>query len=153
VTITIDDLHGLRVLIGQDPIVSDWITITQEHIDQFADATGDYQWIHLDAERAARESPFQTTVAHGFLTLSLLSQLLGKAVKFARVRMGVNYGLNRVRFTSPVPAGARVRGRFALLALEDIPDNGMQMTWGVTMEREGTEKPCLVAEWLTRRYE
>jgi acyl dehydratase len=97
--------------------------------------------------------PFGTTIAHGFLTLALLSQLLGDSVHFPKMRMGVNYGLNRVRFTAPVPAGSRVRGRFTLQAVEELPGNGVQMTWGVTVEREGGDKPCLVAEWLTRRYE
>lgn len=150
--ITIGSAQELRGRVGEEIIVSDWFTVTQKRIDQFADATGDHQWIHLDMERAARESPFKTTIAHGFLTLSLLSHLLGESLKFARVSMGVNYGLNKVRFTAPVPAGGRVRGRFVLQGLEDSPDNGVQMTWAVTIELEGVEKPCLVAEWLTRRY-
>jgi acyl dehydratase len=152
-SITIESTQQLKTLVGKEVVISDWFEVTQDRIDEFADATGDHQWIHLDRERAARESPFGTTIAHGFLTLSLLSHLLGESLKFARVRMGVNYGLNRVRFTAPVPSGSRVRGRFTLQALEDIPDNGVQMTWAVVVEREGSDKPCLIAEWLTRRYE
>jgi acyl dehydratase len=152
-TVTIDTLQQLKDLAGREVVVSDWLEVTQERIDRFAEATDDRQWIHIDRKRAVAESPFGTTIAHGFLTLSLLSALLGESLKFARVRMGVNYGLNRVRFTAPVPAGAKVRGRFTLQAVEDIPDNGVQMTWAVILEREGSDKPCLVAEWLTRRYE
>ena len=152
-SITIESTQQLKTLVGKEVVISDWVEVSQDRIDEFADATGDHQWIHLDRERAARESPFGTTIAHGFLTLSLLSHLLGESLKFARVRMGVNYGLNRVRFTAPVPSGSQVRGRFTLQALEDIPDNGVQMTWAVVVEREGSDKPCLIAEWLTWRYE
>ena len=151
--ITIDSAQELRQRIGEEIVVSDWFTVTQERINEFADATGDQQWIHVDTARAARESPFKTTIAHGFLTLSLLSHLLGESLRFARMSMGVNYGLNKVRFTSPVPSEGRVRGRFVLQSLEDVPGNGVQMAWAVTIELEGAEKPCLVAEWLTRRYE
>jgi acyl dehydratase len=145
-------LRDLRDRIGQEIVVSEWMEITQERIDRFADATEDHQWIHVDVERARRESPFQATVAHGFLTLSMLSRLLNSSIKFGTAKMGVNYGFNRLRFTGPVPAGSRVRGRFTLNALDEI-EGGVQTTWGVVVEREGSEKPCLVAEWLTRRYE
>jgi acyl dehydratase len=138
--------------VGEEIVMSDWLEISQQRIDQFAQAGGDHQWIHVDVERARRESPFGTTIAHGFLTLSLLSKLLADSIRFTSARMGVNYGLNRVRFTAPVPAGARVRGRFVLKALEEI-EGGVQMTWSVTVEREGGDKPCMVAEWLTRRYD
>jgi acyl dehydratase len=138
--------------VGEEIVMSDWLEISQQRIDQFAQAGGDHQWIHVDVERARRESPFGTTIAHGFLTLSLLSKLLADSIRFTSARMGVNYGLNRVRFTAPVPAGARVRGRFVLKALEEI-EGGVQMTWTVTVEREGGDKPCMVAEWLTRRYD
>lgn len=151
--LSLENLHQLRGLIGQEVVVSDWLQVTQERIDRFAEATGDRQWIHIDPVRAARESPFGSTVAHGFLTLSLLSHLLGDSLRFAHARMGVNYGLNRVRFTAPVPVGALIRARFRLQAVEDIPNNGAQMTWDVIVETQGAEKPCLVAEWLTRRYE
>ena len=145
-------LRDLRERIGQEIVVSEWMQITQERIDRFADATEDRQWIHVDAERARRESPFQATVAHGFLTLSMLSRLLNSSIKFGTAKMGVNYGFNRLRFTAPVPAGSRLRGRFTLQALEEI-EGGVQTTWGVVVEREGSDKPCLVAEWVTRRYE
>jgi acyl dehydratase len=145
-------LRDLRDRIGQEIVVSEWMEITQERIDGFADATEDHQWIHVDVERARRESPFQATIAHGFLTLSMLSRLLNSSIKFGTAKMGVNYGFNRLRFTGPVPAGSRVRGRFTLQALDEI-EGGVQTTWGVVVEREGSDKPCLVAEWLTRRYE
>jgi acyl dehydratase len=148
----LESLHDLAARVGQEVVVSDWLEITQQRIDRFAEATEDRQWIHIDVERARRDSPFQATVAHGFLTLSLLSKLLNESLRVRSVRMGVNYGLNRLRFTAPVPAGSRVRGRFVLDKLEQIP-GGVQMTWAVTMERQGSDKPCLVAEWVTRRYE
>ncbi len=145
-------LRDLRDRIGQEIVVSEWMEITQERIDRFAGATEDHQWIHVDVERARRESPFQTTVAHGFLTLSMLSRLLNSSIKFGTAKMGVNYGFNRLRFTAPVPSGSRLRGRFTLRALEEI-EGGVQTTWAVVVEREGSDKPCLVAEWVTRRYE
>ena len=136
---------------GKEVGVSDWLEVSQDRINQFAEATEDRQWIHIDPERAASESPFKTTIAHGFLTLSLLSVLAKSAISVGGVRMGINYGLNRVRFVSPVPAGARIRGRFTLATLEEIK-GGMQSTWNVTVEREGSDKPCCVAEWLVRYY-
>jgi len=148
----LETLRDLRDRIGQEIVVSAWMEITQEQIDQFADATDDHQWIHVDVERARRESPFQNTVAHGFLTVSMLSRLLNSSIKFGAAKMGLNYGFNRLRFTGPVPAGSRVRGRFTLKALDEI-EGGVQTTWGVVVEREGSDKPCLVAEWLTRRYD
>jgi acyl dehydratase len=138
--------------VGREAAVSDWLEVSQERINQFAEATEDRQWIHTDPERAARESPFKQTIAHGFLTLSLLSELMKRAVSVAGVRMGLNYGLNRVRFVAPVPAGARLRGRFRLAALEEVR-GGAQATWEVSVEREGSDKPCCVAEWLVRYYE
>jgi acyl dehydratase len=145
-------LRDLRDRIGQEIVVSDWTEITQERINRFADATDDHQWIHIDVERAQREAPFRATIAHGFLTVSMLSRLLNSSISFATAKMGLNYGFNRLRFTAPVPAGSRVRGRFTLQALEEI-EGGVQTTWGVVVEREGSDKPCLVAEWVTRRYE
>jgi acyl dehydratase len=142
----------LRQLVGTEIAVTDWIAVTQERIDRFAAATEDHQWIHVDRERAAKESPYGTTIAHGFLTLSLLPHFLQQAIDIQGARLGINYGLNRVRFTGPVPAGSRVRARFRLAAVEDIP-KGVQTTWNVTIEREGEEKPVLVAEWITRRHE
>jgi acyl dehydratase len=144
-------IEDLRTRVGQEIVVSEWLEMTQARIDHFAEATGDHQWIHVDVERAGRESPFKATIAHGFLTMSLLSKFLGEALEFGGTKMGVNYGFNRLRFTDPVPVGARIRARFRLNALEDIP-GGAQLIWGVTIEREGRDKPCLVAEWVTRRY-
>lgn len=143
-------LEDLQALVGQPLGSSDWITVDQQRIDRFAEATEDRQWIHVDPERA-RAGPFGTTVAHGFLTLSLLSHMVESAFAVAETRMGVNYGLNRVRFTAPVPAGARLRAHFTLLAWEPI-DGGAQMVTGVTVECEGRPKPVCVAEWVTRRY-
>jgi acyl dehydratase len=137
--------------VGQEVATSDWFEVTQERIDQFAEATEDRQWIHVDPERAARESPFKQTIAHGFLTLSLLSELMKLAVSVRGLRMGLNYGLNRVRFVAPVAAGSRIRGRFTLAEMEEIK-GGVQATWNVTVEREGGDKPCCVAEWLVRYY-
>jgi acyl dehydratase len=148
----IESLAELKSHVGQEVAASDWFEVTQGRINQFAEATEDRQWIHTDPERAARESPFRGTIAHGFLTLSLLSELMRRAMSVGGVRMGVNYGLNRVRFVRPVPAGARIRGRFRLAAVEDIT-GGLQATWDVTVEREGGDRPCCVAEWLVRYYE
>jgi acyl dehydratase len=149
--VVIPSLDEIKRLVGTEVAVSDWFALTQERIREFAEATDDHQWIHVDEARAAAESPFRTTIAHGFLTLSLLPHLLARTIEIRGARMGVNYGLNRVRFTGPVPAGARVRARFVLAACEDVPQ-GVQTTWTVTVEREGEPKPVLVAEWLTRRY-
>jgi acyl dehydratase len=151
--VVIQSTAELKKLVGTEVAVSDWFALTQERIGEFADATEDHQWIHVDEARAAAESPFRTTIAHGFLTLSLLPHLLAQSIEMRAVRVGVNYGLNRVRFTGPVPAGSRVRARFRLAACQDLPQQGVQMTWEVTVEREGEAKPVLVAEWLNRRYE
>ena len=147
----ITSVEELRSLTGREVAVSDWFEVTQDRINLFADATGDHQWIHVDVERAKAESPYGATIAHGFLTLSLLSVLARHAISVGGVRMGINYGLNRVRFVSPVPAGARIRGRFTLAILEEIK-GGVQLTWNVAVEREGSDKPCCVAEWLVRYY-
>ena len=147
----IESIAALANYVGKEVGVSDWLEVSQERINQFAEASEDRQWIHLDRERAARESPFKNTIAHGFLTLSLLSVLARLAISVGGVRMGINYGLNRVRFVSPVPAGARIRGRFTLASVEEIK-GGVQSTWNVTVEREGSDKPCCVAEWLVRYY-
>jgi len=145
------DIHTLRDRVGQQIASGDWLTITQERITQFADATGDHQWIHVDPARAANESPFKTTIAHGFLTLSLMSTLIRDAIQFTGLRMAINYGLNRVRFVSPVPAGARIRAQIACGAVEEV-SGGYQIVWNITIEREGESKPCCVAEWLVRYY-
>jgi acyl dehydratase len=142
----------MKQLVGQEIGSSDWIEMTQERIDRFADATGDHQWIHVDPARARAQSPYGTTIAHGFLTLSLISSLFASAVRLELGgKMGINYGLNRVRFPAAVPAGARIRGRFTLVAVEEF-ESGAQFTWGVTVEAEGSPKPCVAAEWITRQY-
>ncbi len=148
---TFASLAELPPLVGQDVAVSDWITITQEQVNQFAEATGDHQWIHVDVERA-KTGPFGAPIAHGFLTLSLLPKFFESSLEILNTRMGVNYGLNRVRFTGPVPVGSRLRATMRLLACDPIEPEGMQMTWQVTVEREGTDKPVCVAESLSRRY-
>jgi len=140
----------LKDLVGQEIGVSDWITVTQERIQLFADATNDHQWIHLDAERA-KAGPFGTTIAHGFLTLSLLPEMAASAFGVRETRMGVNYGLNKVRFPAPVPSGSRLRGRFKLVGYEPL-EGGAQITVQVTMEREGSDKPVCIAESIGRRY-
>jgi acyl dehydratase len=150
--LVVENLDALKDLLGREFAITEWFEVTQERIRQFAEATEDRQWIHVDVERARRDSPFQAPVAHGFLTLSMLSRLLNDSIKHGTARMGVNYGFNRLRFTAPVPAGSRVRGRFTLTKLEEI-EGGVQTTWGVVVEREGADKPCLVAEWVTRRYD
>jgi len=147
----IASLEELKALVGQEVAVSDWAEITQERVDQFAHATGDQQWIHIDVDRAAKESPFGGTVAHGFLTLSLLPMLMANAVSMPDVKMAVNYGLNKVRFPSPVPVGSRLRAHMTLVTVEDIA-GGAQVTWLVTIEREGSDKPVCVAESVSRRY-
>jgi acyl dehydratase len=144
-------LAGLVTQTGQVLAQSDWIDVEQSRIDAFADATRDPQWIHIDPVRAAL-GPFGTTIAHGFLTLSLLPALLHTAFVIDDVGMGVNYGLNRVRFPAPVPSGSRIRARFTLLAFEPLPGGGAQLTIEATVEREGSAKPVCVAEMLTRQY-
>jgi acyl dehydratase len=148
---TIENLAELPALVGQEVAVSNWLTITQEQVNLFAEATGDHQWIHVDVARA-QAGPFGAPIAHGFLTLSLLPKFFETAMEIRNTRMGVNYGLNKVRFVSPVPVGSRLRGRMKLLACEAIDNGGMQMTWQVTVEREGADKPVCVAESLIRRY-
>jgi acyl dehydratase len=144
-------LRELAGRVGQEIATSDWLLVTQDRIDAFANATDDHQWIHVDAARAKAEAPFGTTIAHGFLTLSLLSPLMRDAIKIDGLRMTLNYGLNRVRFVSPVPSGSRIRARIVLAELADA-GTGRQATWKITVEREGGEKPCLVAEWIVRYY-
>jgi acyl dehydratase len=147
---TFATLAELEHLVGQQVGVSDWVEVTQQRIQLFADATGDHQWIHVDPARA-KAGPFGTTIAHGFLTLSLLPEMSAKAFAICDVRMGVNYGLNRVRFPAPVPSGSRLRGHFKLAAFERL-EGGAQLTVEVTMEREGSDKPVCVAESVARRY-
>ena len=145
---TLDELQGFA---GREIAVTDWLEITQERINQFADATGDHQWIHTNPERAQRESPYGTTIAHGFLTLSLLPQFLKEAVQLEDLRLAINYGLNRVRFPSAVLAGSRIRARIVLQSVRDVADSS-EAVFSITIESEGSDKPCCVAEWLARYY-
>jgi acyl dehydratase len=148
---TFQTLKELQALTGQEVVVSDWLTITQEQVNQFAQATGDHQWIHVDVDKA-KAGPFGAPIAHGFLTLSLLPRFFESSLHVIESRMGVNYGLNKVRFMAPVPVGSRLRARMKLLQCDPIDNNGMQMTWEVTIEREGVAKPVCVAESIARRY-
>ena len=143
-------LRELESRVGQEVGISPWVEIAQERIDLFAKATEDFQWIHVDPERA-KGSPFGGTIAHGFLTLSMLPKLSESTFEFSDRKMGVNYGLNKVRFTAPVPSGAKIRGRFTLTKYEKL-EGGVQVTWNVTIEREGGDKPVCVAESIGRHY-
>ncbi|MGA9769676.1 MAG: MaoC family dehydratase [Blastocatellia bacterium] len=148
----IEGIEELKSLIGEEVGASDFVEVTQSRINDFADATEDHQWIHIDADRAKTDSPFGSTIAHGFLTLSLLPHLAAQTYTVSgNFKMGINYGLNRLRFISPVKSGSRVRARFTLQAVEDIA-GGAQLTWAVTVETEGGAKPALAAEWLVRYY-
>lgn len=149
----LDSTDSLKELVGQELSVTDWFQVTQERIQQFADATLDHQWIHVDVERASRESPFRAPIAHGFLTLSLLPHFMHEAIQIKQgVRMGVNYGLNRVRFVSPVRAGSNIRARIALQSIKDVAPNAVEVVFDATVEVEGNEKPGCVAEWVARYY-
>ena len=144
------DFASIGDQIGQEIAVSPWLDVTQERINAFAEATDDRQWIHVDPARAAAESPFKSTIAHGFLTLSLVSVLLRTAMTVT-VKMAINYGLNRVRFVSAVPVGSRIRGHFTPGSVEQVV-GGVQVTWTISIEREGQDKPACVAEWIVRYY-
>jgi acyl dehydratase len=146
-----ESLAELAGCVGEEIAVSDWVEVTQQRIDAFAEATGDRQWIHVDPARAAK-GPFGTTIAHGYLTLSLLPMLSESAIELRGVRMSVNYGLNRVRFPAPVPAGSRLRARFRVVAVEEIGNGGLQVVTEATIEREGGDKPVCIAETVARRY-
>ena len=148
---TFQTLQDLAACVGQEIAVSDWITITQEQVNQFAEATGDRQWIHIDVEKA-KSGPFGAPIAHGFLTLSLIPRFFESTFEIAESKMGVNYRLNKVRFTAPVPVGSRLRARMKLLSADPIDNNGLQMAWEVIVEREGADRPVCVAESLSRRY-
>lgn len=146
---TLDDLRGS---VGEELGVSDWHPITQDQIDRFAEVSGDHQWIHTDPARAAIESPYKTTIAHGFLTVSMLSQLINEAIVMeGEFKLRVNYGFNRLRFTGAVPSGSRIRGRFTLQSIKEV-EGGVEIAWLSTVEVEGRDKPALVAEWLGRTY-
>lgn len=148
----IEGIEELKSLVGQEVAASDWLAITQERVNQFADVTQDHQWIHIDPERAKTETPFGGTIAHGFLTLSLLSHLASSSVQVkGNFKMGINYGLNKVRFVSPVPVGSSIQGRFVLQAVDEV-SGGYQLIWQITVATENATKPSLVAEWLVRYY-
>jgi acyl dehydratase len=150
--LVLDNPQRLKELVGQEIGVTEWFRVAQERIAQFAEATEDRQWIHLDRERAKKESPYGTTIAHGFLTLSLLSHFMQKAIQIqSGVRLAVNYGLNRVRFPAAVQADSRVRARVSLQALKELPDS-LEAIYSVTVESEQAQKPCCVAEWIVRYY-
>ncbi len=142
--------EDLRAAVGEEIGVSSWLTITQERIDQFAQATGDQQWIHIDPERAA-DGPFGTTIAHGFLTLSLMVPFMSELYRVEKRRLAVNYGLNKVRFPAPVPVGSRLRCRLSLASVDDV-EGGVHITFGVVLERDGGDRPVCVAEQVTRVY-
>jgi len=143
-------IRDLESRVGQEIAVSPWVEMPQERIDLFAKATEDFQWIHVDPVKA-KQSPYGSTIAHGFLTLSMLPKLIESTFVFSDRKMGVNYGLNKVRFTAPVPAGAKIRGRFTLAKYEKL-EGGVQTTWSVVLEREGGDKPVMVAETISRHY-
>jgi acyl dehydratase len=147
----ISGLDELRTYVGKEIGVSNWCEVSQEMINAFADATGDHQWIHVDVARARQESPYGGPIAHGFLTLSLIPKLMWEVYKVDGVKMGVNYGVNKVRFPAPVPAGSRVRAHVKLLELQEI-EGGAQAITQVTFEREGNDKPVCVAETVSRWY-
>ena len=148
---TFATLADLVAFQGQDVATSDWVHMTQERVGRFADATSDHQWIHVDPDRA-RSGPFGTTIAHGFLTLSLIPHFLETALRVEGLRMVVNYGLNKVRFTAPVPVGSRIRAHLHLMAVQTLDPEGLQLSWRITMELEGASKPACVAEALVRYY-
>jgi acyl dehydratase len=148
---TFQTFDELSALVGEEIALSDWITITQLQVDEFARATGDHQWIHVDVEKA-KTGPFGGTIAHGFLTLALIPQMFESSIGVSQARMGVNYGLNKVRFLAPVRVGSRLRGRMTLMQSEPIDPGGVQLTWRVSIELEGANKPVCVAELLARLY-
>lgn len=149
---TFSRIDDLQARVGQELAASEWLLIEQSRIQQFADATGDHQWIHVDVERARRESPYGAPIAHGYLTLSLLASFSQESIRCEEVRMAINYGLNRVRFMSPVKVGSRLRARFALQAFEPLGDGAVQLVWQATVDIEGHDKPACVAEMVSRWY-
>jgi len=151
-TLVLDSLQSLQEYVGREIGTTAWLPVTQERIGQFAEATGDRQWIHVDPEHAQRESPYGATIAHGFLTLSLMGQFLKEAIQLpGNVRQTINYGLNRVRFPAPVRAGEKIRARVCLQSFRELPDS-VEAVYDIKIEVEGGEKPCCVAEWILRYY-
>lgn len=150
--LALDSPHSLKNFAGREIAVTDWLVISQERINQFAEATDDRQWIHMDRERAQKESPYGTTIAHGFLTLSLLSHFIKQAIQFnGGIRRAINYGLNRVRFPSPVRSGSQIRARIGLLSVKDRAD-ALEAVFSISLEVQGSERPCCVAEWIVLYY-
>lgn len=145
------DIDSIKKAVGTEVAVSDWHQVTQEQINIFADATGDHQWIHIDPERAAKESPYGATIAHGFLTLSLIAKFSGECLSNTRTKMAINYGANKVRFPAPVKVNSRIRAKFVLDTMEEIA-GGVQVQWVVALEIENQEKPACIAQTLTRWY-
>ncbi len=150
---TFPTLAALKAAVGQDLGATGYVTVTQEMVNQFADATGDHQWIHVDVEKARQFSPFGGPIAHGFLTLSLAPQLTASLFRVESVKMGVNYGTNKVRFTDAVPVGAKIRMRATVVSVEDFPNNGVRLMLNATFEREGSDKPVCVAELVSLLFE
>ncbi|MBW3669930.1 MAG: MaoC family dehydratase [Actinobacteria bacterium] len=150
-TTTVQGIDGVKELVGQHLGYSDWFEVTQEQVNLFADATGDHQWIHVDPERAAKESPFGGPIAHGYLTLAIIPRLLGAVMRVDGIAMGVNYGINKLRFPSPVPVGSKVRVGATMASVEDIP-GGAQVAIDVAVEVEGKDKPSCVAQVVYRYY-
>jgi acyl dehydratase len=151
VPIILETANSLKEYLGKEIGVSEWLAITQERVSRFAEVTEDRQWIHVDRERAKKESPFGTTIAHGFLTLSLVSHFMSEVMQVRGVGMAVNYGLNRVRFPAPVRVGSRIRGRIGLVSFKEVAE-ACEVAFSVAVEIEGGEKPCCVAEWVVRYY-
>ena len=150
--VVIKTVAELRNWIGKEVAVGRWITVTQDQINKFAEASGDYQWIHVDVERCKKESPFKTTIAHGNLTYTLLSSINRNAdAELPPSKMNVNYGANKIRFTGVVPVGSKIRGHYKLLDVKEVDEKTLLVTWGVTGELEGRDKPILIAETLSRR--
>ena len=150
--LVVETPRALKDFVGREIAVTDWFTVSQDRIRQFAEATGDHQWIHLDRERAKRESPYGTTIAHGFLTLSLISQFMKQAVEVRDgVRMSINYGVNKVRFPAAVPADSQIRARVSVQSLKELPDS-IEAIFSVSIEGQGNNKPCCVAETIARYY-
>jgi acyl dehydratase len=152
VPLVIETPHSLRDLVGREITGTEWFTVTQDHIQRFADVIEDHQWIHVDRERAQRESPYGTAIAHGFLILSLLSRFSRQAIQVrGGFRMGVNYGFNRVRFPSPVRADSKIRAHFTFRSLKELPD-ALEAVVDARVETQGADKPCCIAEWVVRYY-
>jgi acyl dehydratase len=146
------DFDDLKSAVGSEIGVSDWMQVTQEQIERFADATGDDQWIHVDLERAKRELPGKTTIAHGLLTLALAPEFIRGVARIRGLKRTLNYGANRVRYLAPVPSGSRLRGRVTVADAEDVPPEGLRVTYGVTIEIEGGKRPACVAELIALHY-